>query len=143
MVRPATLAVATSSTGRSRTVTVELLLMRSSFLCVKNARIETGNVTHKAVLEATLLYCPAPCPARAETATTDAHPGGQAKWVKSPHGRATVSGERFARSHQPRARVDRDGHWTLRLGRQRTRATSASQETWPPRASYPRRARRR
>src|SRR5258708_18226726 len=77
MVRRATAAVATSSTGRSRTVTVELLLMRSPFFCgnaASRVRTRRVNVTKKQQLEATLLYSAGPAPAGHRT--TDVSPGG-------------------------------------------------------------------
>src|SRR4030095_1623277 len=63
MVRPPTVADAFSSTGLSRTVTVELLLIDSSRVCRRghaNFRPrEPTNVTQKGGCVATLLYSPA------------------------------------------------------------------------------------
>src|ERR1700704_6158437 len=88
IVRPPAFAEAMSSTGFSRTVTVELLLMK-----VLSAVGDTGNAIG-------LCYVKLPAQATDDTlgAQSDARPGGHAKWVQIPHGLATVSGE--PRSHQ-------------------------------------------
>src|SRR5262245_11246836 len=80
MVRPPAVADATASTGFSRAVTVELLLMHSP-----RCRGDRRNVTHNSRAEATLLYS---ARRSAETDTTfeqfDAGPGGYAKLGAKP-----------------------------------------------------------
>src|SRR5262249_35908578 len=58
----------------------------------------------------------------------DAHPGGHAKWVRNPHGPATVSGERF---HTVRGRASDGQSLDFASGKTVNAQRSASQETWP------------
>src|SRR3954466_10587189 len=104
MVSAPAVAVATLSTGFARVVTVELLLMRVLFGS-RGGTIVTSVDTNKQCYEkprrpATCYTPPEPSVCRAiadirgnrRSSTTDADPGGYAKWVRCPHGPATVSG---------------------------------------------------
>src|SRR5215510_8889422 len=57
----------------------------------------------------------------------DAHPGGHAKWVRNPHGPATVSGERF---HTVRGRASDGQSLDFASGKTVNAQRAASQETW-------------
>src|SRR5437899_12764680 len=104
IVRPATDADATSSTGLSRTVTVELLLMGSS-PAGRSGRLPNAQRDRRAHVAPVSATCRKPTGYVTQTVrqrqlrqcdilafTNDARPGGHAKWVRSPHGPATVSG---------------------------------------------------
>src|SRR5215204_6870594 len=97
MIRPPTVAVATPSTGFSRTVTVELLLMHSPSVWLLKSRPIFGH-DRQCYEKTTLSGNPAilrGCGVRhpgGHSQFSTREPRGHAKWVKSPHGPATVSG---------------------------------------------------
>src|SRR3954471_4198097 len=88
MVRPPTVAVATPSTGFSRTVTVELLLMRSPSGFDSVCPVPFSDTNEQCYAKTTGRGNPAIL----RDLKGDEGPGGYAKGVKSPHGPATVSG---------------------------------------------------
>src|SRR5476649_1559467 len=87
IVTPPTVAVATPSTGFSRTVTVELLLMRSPSVLARYGSVPLSDTNVQCYEKTTARGNPAILPP-----STEDDPGGYAKWVRSPHGPATVSG---------------------------------------------------
>src|SRR5262245_42447033 len=101
IVRPPAFAEDTSSTGVSRIVTVELLLMKSSRL------LEMLRKNDQVMLRILVGYwqqyrrCPILPRGGRQPAVVNRRsprrPSGS--WVKSPHGLATVSGERHVNAH--------------------------------------------